>query len=384
MITQDPSPAQQTAAPPGPPWTQESLRALAAGHGFDDVRVTSAAPHPEAGRIFRAWIERERHGEMRWLESDPDRRATPQHHISDARAILTLAVNHYRVAAPLVAGEGRVARYAAGEDYHRVLDRGMQAMIVDLQRSDPHGMYRYYVDYGPVLERAFAERAGLGFIGRSANLIHPRFGTYVFLATIITNAPLPLTPRSPGTCGQCRRCLEVCPTGALTSPYEIDARLCISYLTIENRGPIPRHLRPLIGHWLFGCDLCQEVCPYNARLPEGQHPRLARSRIAGTALDIPSILSIRTARDFSARFSRSPLRRAKREGLLRNAAVVAGNLRQAPLVPALVQALQDASPLVRGHVVWALAQCGEVAALRAHRERETDLFVISELDAVGG
>jgi epoxyqueuosine reductase len=365
------------------PLSHADLRALAQRHGFDDVAVTDGSAHAEAGRLFRDWLARGAHGEMAWLTTDVERRHDPEAHQRDARAVLTLAVNYQTPTAAPAAGAGRVARYAAGEDYHRVLDRAMRTMIADLLRLDDTRRYRYYVDYGPVIERAFAERAGLGFIGRSANLIHPRFGTYVLLATIITDAPFAPTPPAPGTCGQCRRCLDVCPTGALKSPYEIDARLCISYLTIENRGPIPRHLRPLIGDWLFGCDLCQEVCPYNANVPAGQHARIVGTRIAGTALDLADILRLRTRPEFSKRFSRSSLRRVHREGLLRNAAVVAGNQRQPALLPALREALADESPLVRAHVVWALAQYGEGDVLRAHRGVETDPLVLDELEAAG-
>lgn len=361
----------------------DALRALARAHGFDDVAVTDAAPHPEAGRLFRDWLARGAHGEMRWLEGAIERRYTPGLHLPDARAVLTLAVNYQREVLPLAPGAGRVARYAAGEDYHRVLERAMKRLITDLMHRDPTRLYRYYVDYGPVLERAFAERAGLGFIGRSANLIHPRFGTYVLLATIITDAPFAPTPPAPGTCGQCRRCLDVCPTGALRSPYELDAHLCISYLTIENAGPIPRHLRPLIGEWVFGCDLCQEVCPYNARVPVGTQARVVGTRIAGTEIDLAELLHMRTAAEFSRRFSKSPLKRAHRDGLLRNAAVVAGNRRHPPLLAALREALADESPLVRGHVVWALGRYDDHETLRTHRDGETDVYVREELDAAG-
>lgn len=359
------------------------LLALARQHGFDDVKVTDASRHPEAGRLFREWLARGRHGDMQWLEQAPERRADPALHMDDARSILTFAVNYYREAPPPPPGAGRVARYAAGRDYHRVLDRALLGVIADLRRRDPTGRYRYYVDYGPVIERAFAERAGLGFVGRSAQLIHPRFGSYVLIATLITNAPCSPTPPTPGTCGQCRRCLDVCPTGALVSPYELDARLCISYLTIENEGPIPRHLRPLIGSWLFGCDLCQEVCPYNSKVPPGTHEPIAQAAVAGTALDVGEVLRIRTRPEFSRRFSRSPFRRAKRVGLLRNAAVVAGNLLHPPHVADLREALADESALVRGHAAWALGKFGEHACLQAHRRAESDPFVLAELDAAG-
>jgi epoxyqueuosine reductase len=361
----------------------EHLQKLASKHGFDDIRVTSSQEHGEAKRIFANWLKQSHHADMDWLARDPERRTDPVRLMPQAESILTLAVNYWREPGSLEDGQGRVALYAAGQDYHRVLERGMKALIRDLDESNG-AHYRYYVDYGPVLERAFAERSGLGFIGRSANLIHPRFGTYVFIATIITDAVFPVTEPRAGTCGRCTRCLDICPTGALKSPYELDANLCISYLTIENRGPIPRHLRPLIGTWLFGCDLCQEVCPYNDKAERGVNVAIAGESIAGTRMDVAEILAIRSAEDFSKRFSRSAVKRAKREGLVRNAAVVAGNLRQPSLVPALKESCGDASPLVRGHAVWALGEYGETHFVAELRDQENDAFVLSEMDEVMG
>ena len=356
------------------------LRALAEESGFDDVRVTSGDPHLTGADIFSDWLSKSRHADMQWLEKDPSRRTTPKAHVPDARSVITLAVNYYRER-PVDGGVacGKVSRYAAGEDYHRVIDTNLKALCSALRDSVQSTQARFYVDYGPVLERAFAERAGLGFVGKSANLIHPRFGTYVFIATVITNLALPLDDSGQGTCGQCRRCLDVCPTGALKSPYVVDAGLCISYLTIENRGPIPRRLRPLIGDWLFGCDLCQEVCPYNAKAQAGENVRIAQSTIAGTELSLSDILSIRDEATFSSRFAKSPLKRAKRHGLLRNAAVVAGNLKDARLVPVLESALLDTHALVRGHVVWALGELGATAAITTALAHETDAFVLEEI-----
>jgi epoxyqueuosine reductase len=359
----------------------DALLALARRHGFDDVRVTSADVHAEATALFGAWLEAGRHADMDWMTRDPERRTDPHQHLPAARSVLMFAANYCRDAPVPAPGAGRVARYAAGVDYHQVLDRGLRNVIGDLHAAASGSAHRYYVDYGPFLERAFAERAGLGFVGRSANLIHPRFGTWVFLATIVTDAPFTPTPAAPGTCGQCRRCLDACPTGALVAPHEVDARLCISYLTIENRGPIPRLLRPKIGDWLFGCDRCQDVCPYNARAQAGDHPEIAGTAIAGTVLDVAEVLGLHDDDAFRARFSRSPLRRAGRAGLLRNAAVVAGNLGRHDLVPALHGALHDPSPLVRGHAIWALRRLGESVEASGPLAGETDPFVRSEIDA---
>ena len=362
----------------------EDLQQLAAKHGFDDLKITDAEEHTDAARTFAHWLEREYHADMHWVARDPARRTAPRKLVPQAESVIMFGVNYYRKTKDPQAGEGKVARYAAGADYHRVIEKGLKAFIGELQSRDAGSQHRYYVDYGPVLERAFAERSGLGFIGKSANLIHPKFGTYVFLATIITDAALPTTEARPGTCGQCTRCIDVCPTGALKGPFEVDANLCISYLTIENRGPIPRYLRPQIGSWLFGCDLCQEVCPYNAKAKPGTNVAIAGDVIAGTEMDVAEILLMRSQEEFSRRFSRSAVKRAKREGLVRNAAVVAGNLKHEPLVTALKQACRDESPLVRGHAAWALGEYGEGEFLEEFSKAEDDPYVLSEIEAVRG
>jgi epoxyqueuosine reductase len=364
--------------------TLQDIQQLAETHGFDDLKITDASEHKEAAKTFAAWLEREYHADMDWVSRDPHRRSTPRQLVPDAASVIMLGVNYYRDTRDPPAGSGKVARYAAGTDYHRVIEKGLKSLIEDLRSRDAGSQHRYYVDYGPVLERAFAERSGLGFIGKSANLIHSRFGTYVFLATIITDARLPLSEPTPGTCGQCTRCIDICPTGALKGPFQVDANLCISYLTIENRGPIPRHLRAQIGSWLFGCDLCQEVCPYNARAERGRNVAIAGDTIAGTEMDVAELLGMRTDEEFSRRFSRSAVKRAKREGLVRNAAVVAGNLNQDALIPALKEACRDESPLVRGHAVWALGEYGEAKFLDAFRKTEDDPGVLSEIAAVIG
>ncbi len=357
----------------------DALQQLAQQHGFDDLKVTSADDHPEAAKAFAEWLKRDHHADMDWVARDPERRSAPRQLVPDAASVIMLGVNYYREACPLEQGYGQVARYAAGTDYHRVIEKGMKGLIEDLQSRDAGTQHRFYVDYGPVIERAFAERSGLGFVGRSANLIHPEFGTYVFLATIITDAALPVSEPRPGTCGQCTRCIDVCPTGALKDLFQVDANLCISYLTIENRGPIPRHLRKQIGTWLFGCDLCQEVCPYNAKAERGVNAAIAGETIAGTQMDLGEILRLRTREAFSERFSRSAVKRAKREGLVRNAAVVAGNLGHEELVPALKEAFTDESALVRGHVAWALGEYGEREWLMDRSE--DDAYVLSEIEA---
>jgi epoxyqueuosine reductase len=241
---------------------------------------------------------------------------------------------------------------------------------------------RAYVDTGPLLERDLARRAGLGWFGKNTMLLHPRIGSYFFLGALMLD--LPLRPDPPFTgdhCGTCTRCLDACPTGAFVGPRVLDARRCISYLTIELRGPIPRELRPLVGDWIFGCDICQEVCPWNRKAPVSLEPAF-RPRAGFETPELIPMLQM-TQEEFSARFKGSPIKRAKRRGLLRNVAVALGNAGDRAAIPALVVALRDPEPLVRGHAAWALGRLGGAAALsalRATREGEDDPFVIEELE----
>jgi len=337
---------------------------------------------------------------MAYLARDPQRRLDPRRLLPEAQSIVVVARNYW-VAPPdpdLLSdpSRGRIARYAWGLDYHTVLRPrlfALDAFLRQLSGRTTHG--KAYVDTGPVLEREWAAEAGLGFFGKNTCLIHPGLGSWLFLGVLIVpevlEADAPPQHSPPrwtfaegrvGTCGHCARCLEACPTGAFAGPYTLDARRCISYLTIELRGPIPRHLRPLMGNWIFGCDLCQDVCPWNSRfaVPTDEPAfRPLPERVAPRLLDL---LTIGDA-EFAARFRQSAVKRAKRRGLLRNACVALGNWGDPQAVPALVRALHnDVEPLVRGHAAWALGRIGtRVArqALDAARSREVDPMVQEEI-----
>lgn len=292
----------------------------------------------------------------------------------------------------MVAGDllrGRVARYAWGRDYHDVIPpklKALAAFVCDL--AGPQTRCRTFVDTGPLVDRAAAVRAGLGFVGKNTCVLTGPHGSYVFLSAVLTTAEIAPDPLVTKDCGSCRACIDACPTTAILGPNEIDATRCISYLTIEHRGSIPHELRPQMGDWVFGCDICQEVCPWNRARSPAAHPEYAPSEGAGSALDLGELLGL-DAPKFRARFRGTPLTRAKRRGLLRNAAVALGNLGDPAAVPALLGALTDPEPLVREHAAWALRQLGplpdpERQVLARALDRETDFAARAELEAALG
>ena len=335
--------------------------------GFDLVRIASAeplTPHREVA------LERVRQGYMDgmpWYTEERVRKASdPQELLPGARSIIAVAVSYLPSEEE---GEGhsrpmgRVARYARWTDYHQVMKERLRILAQGLPEcaGRPVGS-RVFVDDSPLLERAVAERAGLGWFGKNTNILTATHGSWVFLGQLLTD--LELEPDKPlqKSCGTCSRCIPACPTGAIVAPYVIDARRCISYLTIECRGAIPRDLRPLVGDWVFGCDLCQEVCPVNQDVPASSSRTLQRTGFS--ALELIPLLSI-SQEEFSAQFRSSPIKRAKRVGLQRNACVALGNMGDREAVPALGRAVREADePLVRGHAAWALGRLGGAEAVR--------------------
>jgi epoxyqueuosine reductase len=344
--------------------------------GFDLVGVTRADPLEEGGQRLREWQEAGMAADMGYMHRPVELLSDPRKLQKSAKSVVSLGVSYYPGEHPENTGDGgRVARYAWGRDYHEVikgrlfrLRKGLEAELGVRIKA------RGFTDAVPLLERSAAQHAGLGFFGRNSCLINDRVGSYFFIADLVVD--LYLEPDAPGTgtCGRCARCMDKCPTGAIRAPGVVDARLCISYLTIENRGEIPRDLRPLVGDWAFGCDICQEVCPYNKRKATvSRWPEFSKDSGAGPYLKMEEVLDIRTDGEFEERFGGTPLTRPGRAGLLRNCCVVAGNLRLCEAVPALVRCLrEDGSPLVRGHAAWALGEIGDEEAIpaleRAFRE----------------
>ena len=363
--------------------TPERLNHLAIEEGLDLAGVAPAGPSPSWLR-YREWVAAGYAGEMAYL-ARPDaveRRRDPRAIWPAAESVLVVAASYAGPPhPPLPRLHGRVARYAWGEppfeakaaadsraaadgpatadsrigqDYHRWLLRRVKALVRRIAAEVDREMdARVYVDTGPVLERAWAQAAGLGWTGKNACLIHPRLGSHLLLGVALLPVPLPPPPPlAMPTCGTCTRCIEACPTGAIVAPGVVDARRCLSYLTIEHRGPIPEILRPALGDRVFGCDICQEVCPWNRR-PLAAHATEAAPPLA--TLSLPELLTL-DADAFRARFRHTPLWRATPEGLARNAAVVLGNLHDPAARPALTRAAAaHPSALVRDHAAWALA-----------------------------
>jgi len=315
---------------------------------------------PDIAR-FEAWLDAGRHAGMDWIASERSRarRSDATRLLEGARSMVCVAICHEPGRdAERDARLGRVARYAAGEDYHRVMRDLLRALEREILAALPGARTLWYSDTGALLERAWAARAGLGWIGKHAGLISPTLGSYLLLGEILVDRDLEPDPPLPREhCGTCTRCLEACPTGAIVAPHEVDARLCISYLTIEHRGPIEPGLRRPMGDWVFGCDVCQEVCPWNRFAPPAGEARLAGRPLQDWSL--ARLLEL-DEEGFRALFETSPIRRARRAGLLRNACVALGNRGDRSAVPALERARDhDPDPVVREHAAWALERIAE-------------------------
>lgn len=347
-----------------------AIRLKARELGFDAVALSRAAPIAQRER-FQDWLARGYQGEMTWLERiyrrDPGRLDFP------VASIITVALDYFDPT-PLPADpqKGKISRYARGDDYHDVLRDRLAPLVAFVEELGATA--RAWVDSSPLSEKAWAP---FGWQGKHTNIIREKGGSWFFLGAIATDLELePDARQAEDRCGSCTRCLTACPTGAIVAPYVVDARLCISYLTIELKGPIPSELRPLIGNHIFGCDDCQEVCPWNRFARPGALPP-REENLAPILLDL---LALDDAA-FRTRFVKSPVRRPKRRGFLRNVCVALGNGRDPVAIPALTRALQDTEPLVRGHAAWALGQIGGAnAALLSRLDWEADTWVHSEIE----
>jgi epoxyqueuosine reductase len=359
---------------------KSAIRQRAKELGFDDCRVTNVLP-PVSAPQFQHWISQGQHGEMAYLERNAHQRVDPQKVLPGAKSVITLAVSYAEDQGSRVKGPGTesprderttsdhspftihhsrvphhpglIARYARFRDYHKVIGDRLKTLtqfLNGLGGSSARSLW--YVDTGPLLERDLAQRAGLGFIGKHTNLISRRLGNWVFLAEILTTVELEPDEPEKNRCGSCSRCISACPTGAITAPFQLDARRCISYLTIELKGPIPVELRPAIGNRIYGCDDCLAVCPWNRFAREGQMMEpWARSDLA--APDLVELLAL-NEEDFRQRFTGTPMLRAKRSGLLRNVCVALGNVGDETAFPALQKAAKDSEPVVAEHARWAI------------------------------
>jgi epoxyqueuosine reductase len=356
--------------------------------GFELVGISPVRPAPHE-QSFAQWLREGLAGNLDYMQRTESLRRDPRELVPWAVSIISVGMNYYSgYSRPVESSESRgwISRYAWGDDYHNLMKGKLEALLESIgQFHDGNIQGKAFVDSGPVLERDFAGIAGLGWIGKNTQLISPKKGSWFFLGELFVDLPLAYDRPIRDRCGRCDLCLKACPTGAFVGPYVLDARRCISYLTIELKDWMPRSLRPLVGNHIFGCDICQEVCPYNVKA-------LATAEIAFQprpglhAPELIAFLSLSEA-EFRQRFRASPILRAKRRGFLRNVAVALGNLKSLDAVPALIRSLDDEESVVRGHVAWALGQIGSQTALDPLRRRlraENDADVQEELrQAIG-
>lgn len=325
---------------------------------FDSVGITLFSGLKKGEDAISAWTREGRHGGMKYLENFQSRKIKFLEDFPDAASVIVLGVNYYQkgeyAPGPL---KGRVARYAWGRDYHEVIGERHRALIERMRGfCGPGFKAKSCVDIQPVPEKFAASRAGLGFVGKNTLLLSRQFGPWLFLSEIVTNLELEEDAPDNADCGTCKSCQEVCPTGALDRDYNIDARLCIAYLTIEHKGVIPRELRPKMKDWVFGCDECLSGCPFDSKAKQSAWPEFLPQEGAGAGLALDELFDIQSNSAHEKKFAGSAVSRASRKQILRNACVVLGNSRRPEAVPYLQKGLADPAPLVRLHAAWGLGQ----------------------------
>jgi epoxyqueuosine reductase len=361
------------------------IREEATRLGFSRTGVVSARSVPDIDRLT-AWLEKGHHGEMRYLERQVEKRRDPDLVLPNAKSLLVLSLSYYSgdelTDSPM---KGRISRYALGDDYHSVVVNRLNALLAFIQSLESSARGLCYADTGPIMEKAWGAQTAIGWIGKHTNLISRDIGSWFFLGVILLDIELEYDRIEKSYCGMCRRCIEACPTGAIVAPHILDARLCVSYLTIELRGPIPRPLRPLLGNRIFGCDDCQTVCPWN-RFAIKSSVEEFRPREENLAPELAPLVRL-SPEEFKRRYKNSPILRATRDGFVRNVAVALGNSGCSEAVPALEKAVQDASPLVRSHAAWALGRIANEQArqmLESIRAKEQHPAVLEEIRHVLG
>lgn len=373
-------------------FSSSALKSRALELGFNLVGVTPAAPSPQLA-AYERWVQAGKHGSMDYM-ARPDRIARRRDLnliLPGVRSLVVVGVDYSTIVIPESVlndpARGRIAAYAWGLDYHDILTPKLERLAEWLREASGQSIsHRVYVDTGAVLERSHAQQAGLGFTGKNTMLIHPRRGSNFFIGEILTDLEFDEydQPARPTMCGTCTRCLMACPTNAFPQPHVLDARRCISYLTIERKGSIDRALRPLMGNWVFGCDICQDVCPFQRFAAPATEPAFYPADTDRAAPPLLDLLALDDAA-FHQRYYGSPIYRIKRERLVRNACIAAGNWGQADAIVPLQRLLTDSSPLVRAHAAWALWQIsGEAARGRLEMllAREKDKMAYDEIESL--
>lgn len=333
----------------------DELRQRARDEGFDGVGVARASRLDRDGDALRAWLAEDRHAAMAWLAREPGKRADPRVLLPGCRSVVVLAMNYFPgdESAAVPHERSRVALYARGRDYHKVIGKKLKRLASWFEETSGAEV-RAFVDTGPVLERAWAERAGLGWIGKNSCLLTRGSGSWLLLAEMLTTADLAPDPGPHADfCGTCTACIEACPTEAIVAPAQVDSNRCIAYWTIEHRGPIPDPMRTGLGDWIFGCDVCQDVCPWNHKSSTPVPPGRFESREDLRGLDPLEVLAMDEV-TFRARYSGTSLMRARWQGMRRNACVVLGNRGDEAALPLLRQVLSDDDPVIRSHAEWAI------------------------------
>ncbi len=360
-----------------------AIREKALALGFDGAHFTTASLPPEAGERLKAFLDQRRHGDMEWLDARRDERADPNALWREAKSAIVLTMNYGPDTDPMAALQNRsagvISVYARNRDYHDVVKKRMKQLGRWIAETFG-GELKVFVDTAPLMEKPLAERAGAGWQGKHTNLVSREHGSWLFLGAILTTMELPPDAAEDDHCGSCRNCLDICPTDAFPAPYQLDARRCISYLTIEHKGPIPRDLRPGIGNRIYGCDDCLAVCPWNKFASKAREAALQ----ARGDLTSPPLADLAALNDaaFRALFAGSPIKRTGRDRFVRNVAIAIGNSGDASLIGALETLLRDESALVRGAAIWALGRLTDketFAALHAsHAAQERDADVRNE------
>ncbi len=364
--------------------------------GFQLVGITTPTPPPHLDTYLN-WLEKGQHAGMKWMATDRAReiRADPIKILPGCKSIIVLGIRYPKpLSQDLISGNftenekdrgGKIASYALGTDYHDMLPDRLRALVkfIEAAVGEPVSN-RWYTDTGPILEKELARRAGLGWIGKNTCLINPKMGSYFLLAEIFLGIELHAdNPIQIDYCGRCTRCLDRCPTGCINPDRTIDANQCISYLTIEHKGTIPENLRHKLGSWIFGCDICQQVCPWNQKFASDQHEPLFSARLGIPPVSLADELAL-TSKQFNHKFKGNPIKRTKRRGYLRNVVIAIANLDDSLSIPTLIETLKDPEPLIRSHVAWSLGKLGKVDALNALKlayQQEKEPAVISEIEA---
>src|SRR3990172_591620 len=365
----------------------KSIKEKALEIGFDLIGISPVDSFPE-NQFYKEWLARGFAGEMKYMEKEPEKRENIRKILPDARSVVSCGLN-YNTNYPYSMNEtdqekGWISRYAWGDDYHDIMKKKLQILLESIKANSPQEIKaRVYVDTGPVLERVYGKYSGIGWFGKNTCLINQKVGSWIFVGEIITNIELDYDNTAPDRCGTCIRCIDACPTGALLEPYVLDSRRCISYLTIEYRGMIPLEHRDKTGNNIFGCDICQDVCPWNRRAKVTDES-LFKPRDGLYNPDLASLSQI-TEEDFRRVFKGNPIKRAKRNGLLRNIVVAMGNSGLKEFIPYLKELLKDKDPLIRAHSAWALSKLeGEDSydTLSNHFELESDPMVREEIVSI--